>query len=307
MNPKNLKPPFFSIVIPAYNEEETLAITLKSLKKQDYQGKFEIIVVDNNSTDHTSQVAQKYADMVVFEANKGTACARQAGFKKAKGSIIVSTDADVLFPQNWLSKYAEEFNKHPQAIIISGMYDFYDGSFPLKILDWLFNYRLFCIFGWYSGANMAVKKWAFEKSSGFKTTIPISEDSELGVRLREFGEVYRFAKFKVHVSARRFNKLGLWAALWNYGYTYFFQYRLGIHANGGTFKSGSEVKKIGFMTKLTIQILVITILLISLLGGIFEIKPVRAQVIKREHQLKLQLSKVDIDLPSLNTFHHVHH
>ncbi|HSX19356.1 MAG TPA: glycosyltransferase, partial [Candidatus Saccharimonadales bacterium] len=51
--------PTISVVIPAYNEEKSIVKTLESLKNQTYQGKVEIIVVDNNSTDNTAQIAEK--------------------------------------------------------------------------------------------------------------------------------------------------------------------------------------------------------------------------------------------------------
>lgn len=307
MKPTNTKLPFFSVVIPAYNEEEFIGATLESLKKQNYQEKFEVIVVDNNSTDKTATIAREHNAKVIFEPCKGTARARQTGFENAKGSIIISTDADVLFPQKWLSTYEKEFKKHPEAVVISGMYDFHDGSLSLKILHWLFNYWLFCIFDWYSEANMAVKKWAFIKNGSFDTKFLIAEGSELGRRLRKFGKVYRSANFnKVHTSARRHNKLGIWATIWELAYIHI-RYKLQKSPNVKPFRSGSEVPQLGLLPKIAINFMVTITILTSLLGGIFEIKQVRAQVIKREHQLKLRISKVDIDLPSVHALHHVHH
>lgn len=203
---KSMKPEF-SIVVPAYNEEKYIGACLESLLNQDIdRNLFEIIVVDNKSTDKTSQIASKMGAQIVMETKKGSTNARQAGFNIAKGNIIATTDADSIVPQNWLNFLAKEFESNPKLVGVSGMYDFYDGSPLLKLLTHLFNYPIFVIFNWYSGANLAVRKDAFKKVGGFKTNIPISEDSDLCRRLKKIGQVKRLANFKVKTSARRFRK-----------------------------------------------------------------------------------------------------
>ena len=302
--------PYISVVIPAYNEEKSIIKTLESLKVQDYKGKVEIIVVDNNSTDTTAKTAEKYGAKVIFEGTKGVASARQTGFMAAKGTIIASTDADTIHPTNWLSWIAQEFQKDDKRVMVSGMWDFYNGSPILKFFNWAFNYPLFIIFSWYSGANMAVKRSAFLKVGGFNTSLPLSEDSDLGVRLRKIGTVYRTNSFKVLVSARRFNQLGFWGGLWDYCYNYA-KFKLHIQKRHNVrFRSGSEIPQLGLLPKLAIQAIVIITVLGAFLGGAFEVKPVRAQVIRRERYLRHQLAKIDVDMPNLphvNSFHHVLH
>ena len=309
-----MKPqPFISIVIPAYNEGKSIHIPLESLKEQDYQGKFEVIVVDNNSTDNTAKVAKRYGAKVIVEPEKGAAHARQAGFMASSGEIIATTDSDTILPEDWLSRIAYEFQKHPEAVVISGLFNFYDGTRALNFWNRTINYPMFVIFGWYSGANMAVKRDAFNKVGGFRTFFPLAEDSDLGVRLRKFGKVYRFNSFRVKTSARRFNQLGFWLALWDYCYNYvkfklYLRFNLDYKSRQGSFKSGSEIHELGLLPKIAIQAIVIITILGAFLGGIFEIKPVRAQVIRREQYLRHQLSKIDIDMPNLphvNSFHHV--
>ena len=302
--------PYISVVIPAYNEEKSIVKTLQSLKYQDYQGKFEVIVVDNNSTDKTKEVAQKYGAKVIVEPEKGAAHARQTGFMGAKGGIIATTDADTIHPKNWLTWIVQEFQKDSRRVMVSGMWDFYNGSQILKFFNWVFNYPLFVIFSWYSGANMAVKKDAFLQVGGFNTSLPLSEDSDLGVRLRKIGKVYRTNSFKVLVSARRFNQLGFWGGLWDYCYNYA-KFKLHIKPKQEVrFRSGSEIPQLGLFARIAIEAIVIITILGAFLGGAFEIKPVRAQVIRRERYLRHQLAKIDVDMPNLphvNSFHHVLH
>ena len=92
----------FSVIVPAYNEAAYLGRALDALQHQDYDGKYEIIVVDNNSTDATVAVAARCGVRVVSEPRQGVCAARQRGVDCAQGEIIVSTDADTTQPSDWL-------------------------------------------------------------------------------------------------------------------------------------------------------------------------------------------------------------
>ena len=114
-----------SVVIPAYNEEHTLPTCLQALKSQTTPP-LEIIVVDNNSTDRTAEVARSFGAKVVHESVKGITPARQRGFQEAKGDIIARTDADTISPANWLALIEETFTAHPDAVGVTGKTDYYD-------------------------------------------------------------------------------------------------------------------------------------------------------------------------------------
>ena len=83
-----------SVVIPCYNEEKGVAKVIKKLP--DFID--EIIVIDNNSTDRTSEVAKSLGGKVVFEARKGYGRAYKTGLKAAQGDIIVTMDGDGTYP-----------------------------------------------------------------------------------------------------------------------------------------------------------------------------------------------------------------
>ncbi|HKO89980.1 MAG TPA: glycosyltransferase family A protein, partial [Polyangiaceae bacterium] len=94
----------FSVVIPAYNEADYLEPTLRSVREQDYKGKVELIVVDNNSSDDTSKIARRYADHVLHYAERqGASAARQHGAEMSRGKAIVFLDADTAMSPNMLS------------------------------------------------------------------------------------------------------------------------------------------------------------------------------------------------------------
>jgi glycosyltransferase involved in cell wall biosynthesis len=111
-----------SVVVPAYNESELIQTTLESLFKQDYKGDFEVVVVDNNSTDNTAEIARRLGVRVVFCSQKGVAHARQAGAEAAQGSIIVQADADTMYPEGWLSRIQSQFDRHPNAVAVAGTF-----------------------------------------------------------------------------------------------------------------------------------------------------------------------------------------
>ena len=106
---RETNPVKYSVVIPCFNEENYLKRTIKSLQSQDYKGNFEIIVVDNNSTDNTAIIAKRLGVRVISEKNPGVCFARQKGTLSASGSIVISTDADTVFKKNWLSKIDKKF------------------------------------------------------------------------------------------------------------------------------------------------------------------------------------------------------
>ena len=98
-----IRRPTISLIIPAYNEEAYLPACLDAIM-QNVAGKaIEIIVVDNNSTDGTRQVIERYpAVTYVFEPKKGITRARQRGFMSSSGDILAYVDADTRPPPGWI-------------------------------------------------------------------------------------------------------------------------------------------------------------------------------------------------------------
>jgi len=96
----------YSVIIPAYNEEALLAVTLSNLHlaMDSVPHKGEIIVVDNNSTDNTTCVAKEYGARVVFEPFRQIARARNSGAKTAKSDFLIFLDADTILPPQLLQR-----------------------------------------------------------------------------------------------------------------------------------------------------------------------------------------------------------
>src|SRR5687768_14816792 len=108
------KQPHISVVIAAFNEEKYIKNSLASLTRSAQKTKlnYEVILVDNNSTDKTVEIAKTFRnDMdlrIVQETIQGRGAARAKGFEEAKGEILISADADSIFYEGWIDILASE-------------------------------------------------------------------------------------------------------------------------------------------------------------------------------------------------------
>ncbi len=183
-----------SVIIPARNEARLIAGTLRSLQNQSYKGDYEIVVVDNGSTDATAEIARSHGVRVVSAGEKKSVFyARQVGADATDGDIIVQADGDTLYPEHWLQQIADKLKDNPDALAVSGRFlyrEFFLWSFiELTVRDWLnrisayFFKRPFLV----SGATFAFRRWAFNKVGGYRN-IPYSADQHgMTTRLRKLG------------------------------------------------------------------------------------------------------------------------
>lgn len=118
--------PIVSIILPAYNEERTIAQSIERSLSQRYRGSTEIIVVDDGSTDRTYDIAKTYADKhanvraIRLEKNQGKSYALNIGFAQAKGEISVFSDTDSVLAPEAISRMVSHF-KDSQVGMVAGM------------------------------------------------------------------------------------------------------------------------------------------------------------------------------------------
>lgn len=112
--------PTVSVVVPVYNGADTIAACLKSLLNQDYPAEaYEIIVVENGSTDATTQVVEKYPVRLFHNDKRGPAPARNLGIAQSEAEIVAFTDADCVAEPQWLSKLMQPYTD-PQVGCVGG-------------------------------------------------------------------------------------------------------------------------------------------------------------------------------------------
>ena len=116
-----------SVVLTTYNRKEKLEKTLKSLLDQKYSVNYEVIVIDNGSsdgtTDYLKQLGKQFGNLKLLEhgmGNVGPAKARNLGVKQAKGEIVAFTDDDCIPPDDWLKKIKEAFDNNPEIASAGG-------------------------------------------------------------------------------------------------------------------------------------------------------------------------------------------
>ena len=201
-----------SIVIPALNEEKYLPDCLSSLEGQDWRGEYEIIVVDNGSTDGTAAIAAGRGARVIVCTTRGVAYARQAGAEQASGDIIAQADADTVYPAGWLSRIARHFDTFPGSAALGGRYDYVDPArwAPLE----RFFRRVFNGIGqllvsrplWISGANFAFRRTAFTLAHGYDPRSYQPDQWGIARRLSRHGRVNYDDNSVVTTSSRRVAK-----------------------------------------------------------------------------------------------------
>ena len=230
------KNPLLSVVIPTYNEEKLIGKCVNALVHQSLpQDMYEILVVDNNSRDNTSRVAEAAGAKVLFYKEKqGAHAARQYGTSQAKADIIVYTDADSIPTHDWLEKiYTIMQNKKyvciggtilptDANIFIRFLFTCYD---ILSLINQFFHISLI----W--GPNMAVRKSAFMKIGGFNSNLKTSDDWDFVMRIqKEFGRSSTLytPQLQVRTSSRRQEKISsmlpfIFVGMFNYSSIFLFR------------------------------------------------------------------------------------
>ena len=212
-----------SLIIPAHNEEKYIGQCLESVEKYG-KGLYEVIVVDNASTDRTSEVAKRFSfARVVYEPRKSLLYARQKGFEESGGDYIAYIDSDTKIYPTWFEKITEGFKKDKNIVILSGPYKYYDMPKFKKIMAEMIWWIIFPPVYLLSrrvihGGNFVVKREALEKINGFDTSISFhGEDTDLARRLSYHGKVKYKTNFYINVSGRRLLSEGLLRSYFIYG------------------------------------------------------------------------------------------
>ncbi|MBP1990983.1 glycosyltransferase [Paenibacillus eucommiae] len=120
---KESERPFFSVIIPTYNRERFIGKTIKSVLQQTCTD-YEIIVVDDGSTDHTAKIINSFGSQVryVYQKNSGPSVARNTGIRLAKGKYIAFLDSDDLFLPHKLEKNKKFLESNPNCQFLYSWY-----------------------------------------------------------------------------------------------------------------------------------------------------------------------------------------
>lgn len=199
-----------SAVIIAYNEEKYIGQCLEALETQEEKPD-EIIVVDNNCTDRTVEIAEKFDGVrIVKEEKQGMIYARNKGFDSAKYPLIVRCDSDTRVPKNWVKTIKRHFEEHPELSALSGPVRFFDVPKTgfTEFLANVYNDGALIVYQHriLDGPNLALKKEIWEKVRNKVCLIDkdVHEDADLAVHIhKEGGKIGYFRDIVVDSSGRR--------------------------------------------------------------------------------------------------------
>lgn len=190
------KPLTVSIVIPVYNEAETIGRCLEAISRQTMRP-LEVIVVDNNSTDQTALIVRQYPfATLLHELRQGVVHARNRGFDAARGEVIGRIDADTIVPENWVQTVAA-LMAHENIGAVTGSTAYYRIAAACFVgsSDMLLRRIVARLLGpatALQGANTAVAARAWRHARGQTcNTSGLHEDFDLGIHIRRAG--YRTA------------------------------------------------------------------------------------------------------------------
>ncbi|HEY9488277.1 MAG TPA: glycosyltransferase [Chryseosolibacter sp.] len=231
------KEPLISVIIPVRNEELTIGKLLTHLSFQEYKN-FEIIIVNDDSEDETLWMISRYDVKnlnVIHNQGWGKKAAITSGIRVAKGTIIVTTDADCIVPPGWLKHIHSIFRDREVmlafgGVVMEGGESFFDSLQTMEFSSLIGSGAATVALGaptMCNGANLAYRKKAFLEVKGYEDNldIPSGDDEFL---MRKIHKLYedgiRFINTPEAVVTTRsqrnpqafLNQRTRWASKWRY-------------------------------------------------------------------------------------------
>lgn len=189
----------YSVIIPAYNADKTISDTLISLKNQSVSpDEYEVIVVDDGSTDKTASLAHLFGVNCISQSNRGPAAARNHGVRVAIGDIILFTDADCIPDRDWIRQMTLPF-RNDQVVGVKGAYRTRQTEFAARFAQAEFEDRYDLLkkvaaIDMVDTYSAAFRREIFIKIGLFNEAFPVAnnEDTELSYRLSAAGYLLEF-------------------------------------------------------------------------------------------------------------------
>ncbi|MFB3888313.1 MAG: glycosyltransferase family 2 protein [Candidatus Bathyarchaeia archaeon] len=208
--------PDVSAIVPTYLEQETIAGCIQSIKKQNFNGKIETIVVDSHSPDRTREVAAAHADRVVDVKARGVGKARNVGAKLAQGDILLFVDADTYLAKHFVVELCRSFSD-PRVVCVSGVLRGLERLGTLNNLFAIAHYGLLnqiatlsahTPFPMFPSVCVAARKNAFQLAGGFVEDMAVGEDVTFSRKMGTIGKCVVNRKAVCYTSVRRISNCG---------------------------------------------------------------------------------------------------
>ncbi|KPK00673.1 MAG: hypothetical protein AMK71_08060 [Nitrospira bacterium SG8_35_4] len=180
-----------TVIIPAKNEEACIGNCIESINRNEYPSeRYEVIVVDNGSSDSTVSIAKSHGAEVAIKPGVNVSALRNLGASMAKGSVLAFIDADCTVASDWLAE-AEKYFKRDDVVCF--------GSTPGIPDNPTWVQRTWALArlkkeeevetAWLESMNMFVKKEFLQKIGGFNERLETCEDVDISYRLSRYGRI----------------------------------------------------------------------------------------------------------------------
>ncbi|MGA1871245.1 MAG: glycosyltransferase family 2 protein [bacterium] len=217
---KSSKNPKVSVIIPTYNRSQFITHAIDSVLSQTYHD-IEIIIVDDGSTDNTKKILINYNNRIkyIYQENQGVAAARNTGIKNAKGKYIAFLDSDDMWLPQKLEQQVKILNQYEDIALVysniaycnsNGQFirvafssqQFLSGYIPQKVILW----KAMC--GYLQ--TWLLRKTCFEEVGYIDTSLKMSEDREISIRIAMKYKIYGIKEpltmVRQHIPANRLGR-----------------------------------------------------------------------------------------------------
>lgn len=211
--------PTISVVVPVYNGEHTVAACIESLLEQDYPAdRYDVIVVENGSSDATSEVVGRYPVNLLHSPVRGPAAARNLGLSQSQADVVAFTDADCIAHPRWLAELARLYADDPEVAGVGGAILAYAHSERTEVERFLDEHPP--LINWVSSpdqylphlltANASYRRTLLYRVGGFNPNHLAADDVDLSWRLQvELGAKLAYAPKAVVYHHHRATRQGL--------------------------------------------------------------------------------------------------
>lgn len=238
-----------SLIIPTYNEERHIRKCLEAVAAQTVMPD-EVIVVDNNCSDRTVEIARSYDFVTIIkESKQGRGYARSAGFNAATGALLGRIDADSRLDVNWVEVAKKSFEQDADLAGITGMaktaflpgINFLKSTLFTRVYYWFAHSNFDTITMW--GANTVIRRSAWDevRDKVLDDHLEIHEDQDISLWIAAAGgKIAQNNKLKISTNGQGFRYLPKMIR-----YSLMFERTLKIHKENGNMES-AKLCHLGF-------------------------------------------------------------